>query len=154
MTLYSTFIRPLAFRLDPETAHHLAIAAGARLGWASNAMRWTTRVEDERLAIDVAGLHFPTPIGLAAGFDKSGTAIHALAGLGFGSVEIGSISIDPSAGNPKPRLWRLPEDEAIVVHYGLPNDGVDTIFHRAATSTGHQGFILLIGARPWELDRA
>jgi dihydroorotate dehydrogenase len=134
MTLYSTFIRPLAFRLDPETAHHLAIAAGAHLGWASNAMRWTTRVEDERLAIDVAGLHFPTPIGLAAGFDKSGTAIHALAGLGFGSVEIGSISIDPSVGNPKPRLWRLPDDRGIIVHYGLPNDGAVAIGRRLSNT--------------------
>jgi dihydroorotate dehydrogenase len=130
MVLYSTFIRPLVFRIEPEAAHHLAIATGARLGWASNAMRWATRIEDERLSTDVAGLHFPTPIGLAAGFDKSGTAIRALAGLGFGSVEIGSISIDPSAGNPKPRLWRLPDDRGIIVHYGLPNDGAGAIGRR------------------------
>lgn len=134
MTLYSTLIRPLAFRLDPETAHHLAITAGARLGWASKAMRRATRIDNDRLAVDVAGLHFPTPIGLAAGFDKSGTAIHALAGLGFGSVEIGSISIDPSVGNPKPRLWRLPEDRGIIVHYGLPNDGAVAIGRRLSNT--------------------
>jgi dihydroorotate dehydrogenase len=132
MTTYSRFIRPLAFRLDPETAHHLAIAAGARLGWAAGVMRAATHVRDDRLATDVAGLHFPTPIGLAAGFDKSGSAIRALAGLGFGSIEIGSVSLDPSIGNPKPRLWRLPDDEAIVVHYGLPNDGADVIAKRLA----------------------
>jgi dihydroorotate dehydrogenase len=130
MTTYSRFIRPLAFRLDPETAHHLAIAAGARLGWAAGAMRAAMCIEDERLATDVAGLHFPTPIGLAAGFDKSGSAIRALAGLGFGSIEIGSVSVDPSIGNPKPRLWRLPADQAIVVHYGLPNDGAEVIANR------------------------
>ena len=130
--IYSNLIRPLAFRLDPETAHHLAIAAGARLGWAAQAMRATTRIDDERLAVDVAGLRFASPIGLAAGFDKSGSAISALAGLGFGSVEIGSISIDPSQGNPKPRLWRLPHDNGIVVHYGLPNDGVAAIAERLA----------------------
>jgi dihydroorotate dehydrogenase len=130
MTYYSTFIRPLAFRIEPETAHHLAIAAGARLGWASKTMRWATHIDDRGLAIDIAGLHFPTPIGLAAGFDKSGTAISALAGLGFGSVEIGSISIDASSGNPKPRLWRLPEDRGIIVHYGLPNDGAAAIAKR------------------------
>jgi dihydroorotate dehydrogenase len=130
--IYSTLIRPLAFRLDPETAHHLAIAAGARLGWAARAMRSATRIDDGRLATDVAGLHFPTPIGLAAGFDKSGSAIQALAGLGFGSIEIGSISLDPSQGNPKPRLWRLPDDRGIVVHYGLPNDGVAAIAQRLA----------------------
>ncbi len=130
MTLYSTLIRPLAFRLDPETAHHLAIAIGARLGFAAGMMRAATRVDDGRLGLDVAGLHFPTPIGLAAGFDKSGSAIRALAGLGFGSIEIGSVSIDPSQGNRKPRLWRLPDDHGIVVHYGLPNDGARTIAER------------------------
>lgn len=130
MTIYSALLRPLAFRLDPETAHHVAIGFGARLGWAADAMRAMTHVDDARLSTIVAGLHFPTPIGLAAGFDKSGTAIRALAGLGFGSVEIGSISIDPSSGNPRPRLWRSPHDEAIVVHYGLPNDGADVIEKR------------------------
>ena len=132
MTTYARFIRPLAFRLDPETAHHLAIAAGTRLGWATGAMRAAMCIKDDRLATDVAGLHFPTPIGLAAGFDKSGSAIGALAGLGFGSIEIGSVSLDPSGGNPKPRLWRLPDHEAIIVHYGLPNDGTDVIAQRLA----------------------
>jgi dihydroorotate dehydrogenase len=134
MSLYSTLVRPLAFRLDPEAVHHLAIATGARLGWASGAMRTATSIDDERLSLDVAGLHFPTPIGLAAGFDKSGTAISALAGLGFGSVEIGSISIDPSIGNPKPRLWRLPDDRSIIVHYGLPNDGAEVIARRLSNT--------------------
>lgn len=132
MTTYSRFIRPLAFQLDPETAHHLAVAAGTRLGWAAEAMRAVMCVDDDRLATNVDGLHFPTPIGLAAGFDKSGSAISALAGLGFGSIEIGSVSLDPSEGNPKPRLWRLPEDKAILVHYGLPNDGTDVIARRLA----------------------
>jgi dihydroorotate dehydrogenase len=108
MSIYSTLFRPLAFRLDPETAHHLAIAAGARLGWAAGAMRGATHVDDDRLATDVAGLHFPTPIGLAAGFDKSGSAIAALAGLGFGAVEIGSISIEPSQGIQNPGCGACP----------------------------------------------
>ena len=132
MTIYSTLVRPLVFRLDPETAHHLAIAAGHGLGWAAGALRAAMTVEDDRLATEVAGMHFPTPIGLAAGFDKSGTAIRALAGLGFGSIEIGSVSLDPSVGNAKPRMWRLPDDQAIVVHYGLPNDGTDVIGGRLA----------------------
>jgi dihydroorotate dehydrogenase (fumarate)/dihydroorotate dehydrogenase len=76
MSIYSIFIRPLAFALDPETAHHLAIAAGAGLGGAAG----VARVDDERLATDVAGLRFLNPIGLAAGFDKSGSSIRALAG--------------------------------------------------------------------------
>jgi dihydroorotate dehydrogenase len=130
MTIYSALVRPLLFQLDPEAAHHLAIAAGARLGWAAPAMQKLTRCDHPSLMVEVAGLRFPTPIGLAAGFDKSGSAIAALAGLGFGSVEIGSISIDPSAGNPKPRLWRLPDDQAIAVAYGLPNDGAAIISQR------------------------
>ncbi len=130
MSIYSMLFRPLAFRLDPETTHHFAIAASARLGWAARAMRAATGIDDDRLATDVAGLHFPTPIGLAAGFDKSGSAIAALAG--FGSIEIGSVSLDPSDGNPRPRLWRLPDDQAIVVHYGLPNDGTTVIAARLA----------------------
>jgi dihydroorotate dehydrogenase (fumarate)/dihydroorotate dehydrogenase len=93
-------------------------------------MRAITAIDDARLSLDVAGLRFPSPIGLAAGFDKSGTAISALAGLGFGSVEIGSVSIDPSSGNPKPRLWRLPDDRGIIVHYGLPNEGGEVIANR------------------------
>src|SRR5260370_41489473 len=117
MTIYSAMIRPLAFRLDPETAHHLAIGTGARLGWAAGAMRAATLVDDVRLATDVDGLRFPTPIGLAAGFDKSGSAIAALAGLGFGSIEIGSVSVDPSVGNPKTRPLRLPADQGITGHY-------------------------------------
>ncbi len=135
MTIYSTLLRPLAFRFDPERAHHLAIDTGAGLGWAAGAMRAMTRVDSPRLKTHVAGLNFPTPIGLAAGFDKSGTAVRALAGLGFGSIEIGSISVDPSSGNPKPRLWRLPDDEAIAVHYGLPNDGAEIIAKRLAQTT-------------------
>ncbi|WJR80556.1 quinone-dependent dihydroorotate dehydrogenase [Bradyrhizobium sp. NP1] len=132
MSIYATLLRPLLFRLDPETAHHLAIASGASFGWAAGAMRAVTAADDVRLATTVAGLRFPTPIGLAAGFDKSGAAITALAGLGFGSIEIGSVSIDPSQGNPKPRLWRIPEDKGIVVHYGLPNDGATIIAGRLA----------------------
>src|SRR5581483_7090704 len=80
------------------------------------------------------GLKFASPLGLAAGFDKSGQALPLLASLGFGHVEIGSISAEPSAGNPKPRLFRLPMDRGIVVNYGLPNDGADAIAERLAST--------------------
>jgi len=130
MGLYSTLVRPLAFRLDPERVHRLALSTGATFGWAGGAARALTTHDDARLHISIAGLDFPNPIGLAAGFDKSGTALRMLAGLGFGALEIGSVSVDPSLGNPKPRLFRLPEDKAIVVAYGLPNDGADVIARR------------------------
>lgn len=95
-------------------------------------LRRLNAIEDPRLATVVARLQFPTPLGLAAGFDKSGTAVEMLAALGFGFVEIGSVSLDPSSGNARPRLFRLPQDRAIVVHYGLPNDGAQTIARRLA----------------------
>lgn len=130
MGVYTGLVRPALFRLDAERAHRLAIGTAARLGRAAGALRPLAGPPDPRLATRVAGIHFPTPLGLAAGFDKSGTAVDALAALGFGFVEIGSVSLDPSAGNPRPRLFRLPRDEAIVVHYGLPNDGAEQVARR------------------------
>jgi dihydroorotate dehydrogenase len=132
MSLYSSIIRPLAFCLDAERAHHLAIGVGARMRALARPLHRLNTIKDSRLDTVVAGLRFPTPLGLAAGFDKSGTAIEMLAALGFGFVEIGSVSIDPSFGNARPRLFRLPEDRAIAVHYGLPNDGARTIAERLA----------------------
>jgi dihydroorotate dehydrogenase len=90
------------------------------------------RPPDRRLAVEVAGLRFATPLGLAAGFDKSARAVPLLASLGFGHVEIGSVSSDPSPGNPRPRLFRLAGERAIVVHYGVPNDGVARVAQRLA----------------------
>ena len=130
MTLYSRLVRPLVFGLDAERAHHLAIGAASRARWVLPALRAVCATADPRLETEVAGLRFANPVGLAAGFDKSGAAVEGLAALGFGSVEIGSISIDPSEGNPRPRLFRLPQDRAIVVHYGLPNDGARVVAAR------------------------
>lgn len=132
MGLYSAIIRPLAFRMQPEWAHRLAIGAGAALAPAAGLMRACFAAADPRLAIRVAGLDFPNPVGLAAGFDKSGDAVDALAGLGFGFIEVGSVSLDASEGNPRPRLFRLPDDRAIVVHYGLPNAGAHAVAARIA----------------------
>ena len=73
---------------------------------------------------------FENPVGLAAGYDKSGRSVDGLSSLGFGHIEVGSVSIDPSIGNPKPRLFRLPEDEAVIVHYGLQNDGAQVVRDR------------------------
>ena len=135
--LYRTAIRPILFRCDPEWAHDQAIA------WSETAQRLPglvrlsarlNRVVDSRLKTDVAGMTFDNPIGLAAGYDKSGRAIETMASLGFGHVEIGSISAIPSAGNPKPRLWRLPSDQATCVHYGLPNEGAEAIAKRLSST--------------------
>ena len=138
MSLYRRAVRPLLFRLDPERVHNGAIALGAALGRtaaASAAAGRLCRFEDDRLRQQVAGMTFANPVGLAAGFDKSGKAVRGLASLGFGSIEVGSVSAHPSRGNPeRPRLFRLPADEAIVVYYGVPNDGAEVVARRLARS--------------------
>ncbi len=137
MKIYPTLVRPLLFLLAPEWVHDRTIQAGRFLGSIGPARRLLSAVygfSDPRLETEVCGIRFPNPIGLAAGFDKSGRTIEALASVGFGHLEIGSVSADPSDGNPKPRLWRLPRDRAIVVHYGLPNDGADAVAGQLAST--------------------
>ena len=134
MTPYH-LLRPLLFRFDAERAHGAALAAASAAGASAlgrAALRSIYGFEDERLGTEVAGLRFPNLLGLAAGFDKNGRAVRALACLGLGHVEIGSVSARPSRGNPRPRLFRLPADEAIVVNYGVPNDGADAVCRRVA----------------------
>ena len=133
MRKYDRSIRPLLFRCDPELAHDAAIRAGEVVGGIrplQKALGRIYRFEDERLRTEVAGIAFANPIGLAAGYDKNGRAVRAMEALGFGFVEVGSVSADPSAGNPRPRLWRLPDDRAICVHYGLPNEGAEVVADR------------------------
>lgn len=135
MSVYRLLVRPLLFRLDPEVAHHATIRAcrvTARLPAGAAATRAMFSPGSTRLRTEVAGLTFPHPIGLAAGWDKSGTALGLLASLGFGFAEIGSVSARPSSGNPRPRLFRLPKDRALVVNYGLPNDGAEAVARRLA----------------------
>ena len=133
MNLYKKLLRPLLFRLDPETAHRGAIAAGRLLGrlpWGPQTVRGCLDFCAPELRTEVAGLRLENPLGLAAGWDKSGETLRILSSLGFGFAEIGSVSARPSAGNPRPRLFRLPADDAIVVNYGLPNDGVEVVAGR------------------------
>jgi dihydroorotate dehydrogenase (fumarate)/dihydroorotate dehydrogenase len=130
MGLYATLLRPLLFQIDPETAHRSAMALGAAAGFAGPVLRSLLTASDPRLRTRVAGLDFPTPVGLAAGFDKNGQAVAALAGLGFGFLEIGSVSATFSPGNARPRLFRLPQDYAIAVAYGVPNDGAQAVAAR------------------------
>jgi dihydroorotate dehydrogenase len=133
MSLYSQCARPLLFRGDPERTHDRAMAAAERAGrseWLCSTIGRALRFEDARLNVEVAGMRFRHPVGLAAGFDKNGRGIPVWEALGFSHVEIGSISAHYSPGNPKPRLFRVPEDRAIVVNYGLPNDGADHVAGR------------------------
>jgi dihydroorotate dehydrogenase len=118
-------IRPLLFRLDAERAHHLTL----------NALQLTYRLGLTRLLAGscnaqsrtVMGLEFPNAVGLAAGLDKNGAYIDPLAALGFGFVEVGTVTPRPQPGNPRPRLFRLPEAQGIINRFGFNNDGVDVL---------------------------
>jgi dihydroorotate dehydrogenase (fumarate)/dihydroorotate dehydrogenase len=116
--------------MDPERIHDRALRTAEHLGALATKAGLLLRFTDGRLATDVAGMHFQHPVGLAAGFDKSGRAVPFWAALGFSHVEIGSVSADPSSGNPRPRLFRIPADRGIVVNYGLPNDGCAAVAER------------------------
>jgi dihydroorotate dehydrogenase (fumarate)/dihydroorotate dehydrogenase len=134
MSLYASCLRPLLFRSDAEAIHDRAIAAAERISGSAllcSAVRDLFDFEDDRrLALSVSGLDFRHPVGLAAGFDKSGRGIPLWEAFGYSHVEIGSVSAHFSAGNPRPRLFRAPEDRAIVVNYGLPNDGCERVAER------------------------
>ena len=127
--------RPLLFRLDAERAHDLAIGA-MRLASGSptllRALRAACAVPDPRLQVRAFGLTFPNPVGLAAGMDKNAVAAPAFAALGFGAVEVGSVTAEAQAGNPRPRMFRLPHDEAIVNRMGFNNQGADMVARRLA----------------------
>ena len=133
MSFYTRLLRPPLFRLDPEMVHACSIRACRFAGMippVRAAFDRCLEVSDESLRTTIGGIPIKNPIGLAAGWDKSGDATRMLGHLGFGFAEIGSISANPSKGNPKPRLFRLPEDRAIVVYYGLQNDGAAVIARR------------------------
>lgn len=117
-------VRPLLFRLDAETAHHLTLQAlqAATLGGRRGA-RALPACQPRR----VMGLDFPNPVGLAAGLDKNGDYIDALATFGFGFIEIGTVTPRSQPGNPRPRLFRIPEAQAIVNRFGFNNAGVDAL---------------------------
>ena len=119
-------IKPLFFRLDPESAHHLvtgALQIGEMIPQLLNP--WTKRhfVDDERLGQDLFGRRFPNPVGLAAGFDKDGELIRSMTALGFGYTEVGTVTPKPQPGNPKPRLWRHVREEALQNAMGFNNKG-------------------------------
>ncbi|MBI5353236.1 MAG: quinone-dependent dihydroorotate dehydrogenase [Chloroflexi bacterium] len=121
--MYKT-IRPTLFRLDPERAHALTLHA-LRITGNSAPLRWlvTQQFKAPSKPVHVFGLDFKNPVGLAAGYDKDGIAIRGLAALGFGHIEIGTVTPRPQAGNPSPRIFRLLEDEAVINRMGFPSKG-------------------------------
>lgn len=137
------------FQIDPEQAHRLAIRA-----LASGMMPAAAVSKDPRLSRDVLGLRFPNPIGMAAGFDKDGEAIDGLLALGFGAVEIGTVTPLPQPGNPKPRLFRLPEDRAVINRFGFNSEGHEALLKRLATRGVKPGILgINVGANKESADR-
>lgn len=116
---------PLLRLIDPETGHRLAIRA-----LAAGLVPAGRKFSDSALATSVWGLNFLNPVGTAAGFDKNAEVVDAALGLGFGFVEIGTVTPRPQPGNPKPRLFRLPADEAVINRMGFNNDGLDAVLRR------------------------
>ena len=130
MTFYQNVLKPILFRIAPERAHHITVALlklGLAIPGVGSALRKAYQLEDARLECHFLGLKFKNPVGLAAGFDKDGTHYQAMATLGFGFVELGTVTPKPQDGNPQPRLFRLPEDEALINRMGFNNAGVDAL---------------------------
>jgi dihydroorotate dehydrogenase len=134
MALYP-LVRPLAFALDAERAHRLTITALKLVPGGESAR------PDSLLSIRFAGLDFPNPVGLAAGFDKDAEAYDQMLGFGFGFVEVGTLTPRPQPGNPRPRLFRLAEDRAVINRMGFNNRGLDSAAARLARRTRRRGIV-------------
>ena len=145
--LYS-LLRPALFMLDAERAHRASLA-----GLKAMPLRASAKPGGP-LACAVAGLHFPNPLGMAAGYDKDGEVPDALLGLGFGFAEVGSITPLPQAGNPRPRLFRLIEDRAVINRMGFNNCGAEAAVARLAARRGRPGVVgINLGANKDSPDR-
>jgi dihydroorotate dehydrogenase len=127
---YERLVRPLLFSLDTEAAHHLTIALLRTASHVDVALRALEIFQPRPKPRVLFGVTFPNPIGLAAGLDKNGVAIPAWAALGFGFIEIGTVTAKSQAGNPKPRIFRFPERQALVNRLGFNNDGADVVAER------------------------
>jgi len=133
VNMYKSFLKPYLFKLDPEKAHYLTfdlLKTGLRNGLGRAIFKSAYQYEHPRLERQLFGLSFKNPVGLAAGLDKDAKVFNELASLGFGFIEIGTLTPKPQPGNEKPRLFRLPKDSAIINRMGFNNEGVDEAVKR------------------------
>ena len=151
-------LKPLLFRMDPEQAHERVLAL---LRLASRSPRLCALIraryayDDPRLAVRALGRAFAGPLGVAAGFDKNGVAVPALLALGFGFVEVGTVTPLSQAGNPRPRLFRLVEDAALINRMGFPGEGVAAVKRNLARTAGRSGALgLNVGPNKERVDQA
>jgi dihydroorotate dehydrogenase len=131
--VYKALIRPLFFLLPPEQAHRLVaflLGAGMRIPGMSRLLKQVYCTHHPSLAREVFGIRFPNPVGMAAGFDKEAALYNHLAPFGFSHVEVGTVTPLPQPGNPKPRLFRLPKDQALINRMGFNNHGIEAFVRR------------------------
>lgn len=142
--LYRNVVKPVLFKFDPEFVHDRMLAVGNFLG-RFEVTKWFTRLmfdyESSALTQEVADLHFRNPVGLAAGFDKNANLVDILPQVGFGAMELGSVTLEAYSGNPKPRLRRLPKSKALVVYYGLMNIGVRKFVTKLQSYSQHRAIV-------------
>ncbi len=141
--MYKSLLKPLLFRLQPEQAHHLtfnSVKKAFQLPGAAALAEKMFSLDDPRLERELFGLKFKNPVGLAAGLDKDARLVDELASLGFGFVEIGTLTPRPQLGNARPRLFRLPQDESLINRMGFNNEGVEAAVQRLRKSR-HQTII-------------
>lgn len=139
--MYKSLIRPVLFKFDPEAVHHFTFSMLKNFGFITRIF-FPKPVADKRLEREVFGLKFKNPVGLAAGFDKNAVLFNELADLGFGFVEIGTVTPKAQAGNPKKRLFRLIEDGGIINRMGFNNDGLEAAIEKLK---GNKGKIIIGG---------
>ncbi len=130
IVFYKSLLRPLLFLGDAEKTHEQTLSLLSHVNLLQGALQPLCRVDDERLTVRLGPLTFSNPVGLAAGFDKNAVAIRTLPGFGFGFIEIGAVTAQAQPGNPKPRLFRLPEDQALINRLGFNNQGAVAISER------------------------
>ena len=136
-------LRPLLFRLDPETAHQLTLQA-LRVAGNFPLSNWLLKqvYKVPSKPVEAFGITFKNPVGLAAGYDKDGIAIKGLAALGFGHLEIGTVTPNPQPGNPRPRVFRLLEDEGVINRMGFPSQGMSNVERRISDLRGPRSAII------------
>src|SRR6187200_1090903 len=146
--LLESLARPLLRMLDPEDAHRVAVQALKFPPFVK------LTADDPRLAVRAFGLNFPNPIGMAAGFDKHAEVPDALLKLGFGFVEVGTVTPLPQSGNPRPRLFRLPPDEGVINRLGFNSEGAEAVLRRLAVRADRGGIVgVNVGANKDSADR-
>ncbi len=142
---YKFILKPILFKFNPETVHNLFIRLGVFLGkyYITRRVIWIIYgYKGKNISTVVDGIRYNTPIILSAGFDYNANLTQILPSLGFGGVEVGSVTARPCLGNPSPTLTRLPISQAIIVHKGLKNDGVDAIIKRLKSTPREKGFVI------------